>query len=848
MLKNLFFLYLIANTLNSFSQSQNREIILKFNYSYLNFDLVDDPNVLSLTFKNAFNSRAKEHLIELEELLPGIAEYEMTKIFPFLTTKDTVSISRLGNKITIPPFWACFTLNVPENIDPYLIIPILDKFSPLIDYAHPNYKVLLTTPPNDEFYLIQESLNGGSGIPNAGINIEEAWTIETGKPFIKVGVHDTGIDSTHEDIDILFGGAYYGSQNNVPDWGTDQEGHGTAVAGIIGSKRNNELGISGIAGGDGTDNSGISLIDFKHPFLEYASANYILAGIVDGARRVGTYWDYPDNYYDNYVGFTDDQGNPTDNFSYFQNTPGFGIQVANHSYVIRTDLPQVVEPDRGDVKSPGDINDGTLSLISCELCREAYLFSLKNGVINVVARGNSATVSPSTDPTYIDNLYPQSFPDNWIILVGASGYDGTTVQEGLNQSPYEVFQNYYSLYGNGMDIIAPGSDSIVYTTSTTSNLPEVFPYRKFNGTSAAAPHATGVVALLLSHYNKSCYNKGNLSIEDVEYILESSATNLNPPTYTEYEELTGWGRLNAGEALKKIENPTKQIIHPDSLISSIEISRDTISIAYKEALVADGWGPISRPFPLTRNKNYKVERIKIQNTYSYDQYITASTEIIDVWPRWSSSNALNYLADTSILYLQVPPMGWIDTTISFDIFDITPHDSIDTIDYINKIVKTSGYYYHFVGQYFDEVQSNAPYTLIIEQIENIWYPIDPFNDTAKIPFSMYIIDTTLTSLYEFPCDSVNIMFDENLSVNELFVHESIINIYPNPTNNELNIDFQKVEDFNSIILIDIQGKQLNTWRVTSNKMNININQLSEGIYFLKCSGATKEKTLKIIKK
>lgn len=130
MLKNLFFLYLIANTLNSFSQSQNREIILKFNYSYLNFDLVDDPNVLSLTFKNAFNSRAKEHLIELEELLPGIAEYEMTKIFPFLTTKDTVSISRLGNKITIPPFWACFTLNVPK------ILTLILLFQFLINFLH----------------------------------------------------------------------------------------------------------------------------------------------------------------------------------------------------------------------------------------------------------------------------------------------------------------------------------------------------------------------------------------------------------------------------------------------------------------------------------------------------------------------------------------------------------------------------------------------------------------------------------------------------------------------------------------------------------------------------------------
>lgn len=112
---------------------------------------------------------------------------------------------------------------------------------------------------------------------------------------------------------------------------------------------------------------------------------------------------------------------------------------------------------------------------------------------------------------------------------------------------------------------------------------------------------------------------------------------------------------------------------------------------------------------------------------------------------------------------------------------------------------------------------------------------------------MYIIDTTLTALYDFPCDSANIMFDENLSVNDIFVDESLVHIYPNPTNNELNIDFRIAEDFNSIFLIDVQGKQLNTWRVTTNKMILDINQLSEGIYFLKCSGSSIEKTFKIIK-
>jgi subtilisin family serine protease len=843
-MKLLFALFILFS-LNLYGQTTNRQVIIKFNYAYLDFNIVDDKDYFTFPVKQILKSSAKEYLLRMENEFPGFSDWELRKIFS-LTTKDTVSISRLGEKVTIPPFWAAFVLTLPNNIDPNRIIPILDKFSPFIDYAHPNFKVIPTSPPDDQFYSMQESLHAGPGIPYAGINIEEAWEIETGKPFIKVGVHDTGIDSTHEDLDVIFGGAYYGSQNNVPDWGTDQEGHGSAVAGIIGAKRNNGLGVAGIAGGDSLDKPGVSLIDFKYPFLESASVNYILAGIVDGARRVGTYWDYPDNYYDSYSGYTDSQGNSTDNFTYFQGTPGFGIQVANHSYVIRTDLPQVVEPPQGSSKAPGDENDGMISLVSCELCREAYLFSLKNGVINVVARGNSGTVAPSTDPTYIDNLYPQSFPDNWIILVGASGYDGTTVQDGLNQSPTEAWQNYYSLYGNGMDIIAPGSDSIVYTTLTTSNIPSTFPYRKFSGTSSAAPHATGVVALLLSHYNKSCYNKRNLSIEDVEYILETSATNLNPPSY-DYAELTGWGRLNAGEALKKIENSTKQIIHPDNLISSSEASRDTIVIGYRDALVADGWGPISRPFPLVRNKNYKVERVKIENSYSYSQYMTSATQIIDIWPRWSSSNALNYLSDTSLLYMPITPLGWIDTTLLFDIFDITPHDTIESVDYLNKVVKTSGYYYHFIAEYAVVLPSFAPDALNEDHLIDEWYPINPFVDTAKIPFSMYIIDTTLTAIYDFPCDSINLLYDQNLSVSNLNKDIFEISVFPNPTQSFINIKVNGPLYFENVSLIDMQGKKLIIMDISSDKMTLDISSVKSGVYFLNFRGVGGCRTYKIIK-
>ncbi|MEM7255673.1 MAG: S8 family serine peptidase [Pseudomonadota bacterium] len=60
---------------------------------------------------------------------------------------------------------------------------------------------------------------------------------------IKVGVVDTGIDSTHADLK----GAIAMSKNFVASTGNDKERHGTAVAGVIAARAGNGHGIVGVA-------------------------------------------------------------------------------------------------------------------------------------------------------------------------------------------------------------------------------------------------------------------------------------------------------------------------------------------------------------------------------------------------------------------------------------------------------------------------------------------------------------------------------------------------------------------------------------------------------------------------
>ncbi len=136
--------------------------------------------------------------------------------------------------------------------------------NPAIEIAEPNYLYELCETPNDALYNSQYALQS--------INAEEAWDITTGSSNVVVGIIDTGIDGTHPDlIDNLWNNPFFiegegcsvcsciddyhgynftgaGNDGEIPCGGTptDIGGHGTLVAGIVGAKGNNSIGISGV--------------------------------------------------------------------------------------------------------------------------------------------------------------------------------------------------------------------------------------------------------------------------------------------------------------------------------------------------------------------------------------------------------------------------------------------------------------------------------------------------------------------------------------------------------------------------------------------------------------------------
>jgi hypothetical protein len=491
----------------------------------------------------------------------------------------------------------------------------------------------------------------------------------------------------------------------------------------------------------------------------------------------------------------------------------------------------------------------------CNLCREAYLFSLQNGVINVVGRGNSGF--DDNDPTLVEGFTPQNLPDGWIVSVGASGYDGNTVESGVNQSISEQNSGFYSLYGGNMDLVAPGSDSIVYSTLTTDISGEL--YRKFNGTSAAAPHVAGVAALLLSHYNSPCYSNQNLTIEDVEYLLEESATDIFSPGF---DIKSGAGRLNAGAAMNMIGDPTKQIIHPDSLISSSIVQRDTIALAYNRAFVADGWGPISQNIPLEQGREYKVERVYVENTYSFDDYFTASSILLDSWACPSISNSVEYYRDTIQTQLQVGNTNQTDTGYIFQLFDRDPFDSIVEIDITNRTIIVGGYFYKFLLKYFD-VQLNIggeEGSVIANITEGLgpnfevfkWYPFNPEDQTPRMVTSLYISDSSLTEQYQFPCDSSNLLVDDTTitnpaSTDKFKKSDFTVQIYPNPGSDAFTMTFNGPETEKQVNIYSSEGKKIVEIPTKQTTLNVNVSSWSKGVYYIKVTGDSFSTTLKYLK-
>lgn len=140
------------------------------------------------------------------------------------------------------------------------------------------------------------------------------------------------------------------------------------------------------------------------------------------------------------------------------------MHIGNHSYVRRTDIPQINPQEDKDIDLGNDV-----TFSGCNVCREAYLFSLKSGVINVVARGNSHSATPNS-PGWLDVyenrlsninvlISPNPATENIELSFDSKSLVSITVSS-INGTEIATFKNVYqkltvnvSEWNNGMYFI-----------------------------------------------------------------------------------------------------------------------------------------------------------------------------------------------------------------------------------------------------------------------------------------------------------------------------------------------------------------------------------------------------------
>jgi len=190
------------------------------------------PRVRQLLRANKFyDSHSKKHLriIEGEILVrfkPGVKPKRVRQIF----SKHSLVQRKLIEKVQ------GYLMKIPKEKTIEEMIEELKK-DPDVIYAEPNFTLQsLSTAPNDEYFDRQWATKK--------IELDNAWDLEKGSADVTIAVIDSGIDLEHPDLKENMIPGYDFVNDGSDAW--DDNGHGTAIAGVIGAIGNNNQGIAGV--------------------------------------------------------------------------------------------------------------------------------------------------------------------------------------------------------------------------------------------------------------------------------------------------------------------------------------------------------------------------------------------------------------------------------------------------------------------------------------------------------------------------------------------------------------------------------------------------------------------------
>ena len=332
------------------------------------------------------------------------------------------------------------------------------------------------------------------------IRAPHAHDVQAGSRSVDVGILDSGIDGRHPDFVLDTGGSNVdctrgrdslaalppGVAVGTPDVCTDNQFHGTHVAGTVAAQANG-IGIVGVA-------PNVTLV----PVKVCDSSGYCYASaVVDGITYAG------------------DQQLDVINMSFFVDDNEF--------------------QESTEFKCASDATQRAFR----HAVERAVQYARSQGVTPVAALGNS-----DQDLAHpVDDTGQPISNECDVVPAETQGVIGTMSLGARSEKAG------YSNYGFGMtDVAAPGGNGTTgdCTTTILSTLP-AGAYGCIQGTSMASPHAAGVAALIVSQYG-TLGSDGDvkLSPTKVESLLQGTAVDIGLPGY---DECFGNGRIDALRAV-----------------------------------------------------------------------------------------------------------------------------------------------------------------------------------------------------------------------------------------------------------------------------------------------------------
>ncbi len=257
---------------------------------------------------------------------------------------------------------------------------------PTILHAEPEYFAhAITTVPNDTYYTSYQW-------NMTHIGLETAWDTTTGSSSITIAIVDSGVDSTHPDLSSkVIAGYDFVNEDSDP---SDDEGHGTHVAGIAAAATNNNEGVAGVSWGSKI--MSVKVLDSDG----YGSYLHIASGIRWAA----------------------DNGADIINLSLGGASPSFILEDAvNYAHSAGCLLLAAAGNEAGPVLYPAGYDDYVVAVGAVGDQDEHASYSNTGPQLDVAAPGGNPTDSSDSDPNHwIASTYWQGSGYSYVMISGTS--------------------------------------------------------------------------------------------------------------------------------------------------------------------------------------------------------------------------------------------------------------------------------------------------------------------------------------------------------------------------------------------------------------------------------------------